>query len=149
MKRIINLIMTSGLVIFFLTGCVAVQTASLEKDSKAKLFVTDEKLSNVYLYRNENFGMAIGMPVVVDGKIAGKTGAKSFFNWKLEPGEHVFKSLTENTSVLNLKTEAGKNYFIWQEVKMGMWSARSLLQEVSSEIGEKGVNECKLLESEF
>jgi len=130
-------------------GCVAVHTASLQKDEFSKKFVPPKDKSNVYLYRNENFGMAIGMPVVVDGKLAGTTGAKTYFNWQLNPGNHTFQSMTENTSVLSLNTEAGKNYFIWQEVKMGLWTARSSLQEVPDDVGRKGVMESKRIESDF
>lgn len=148
MKRYYNYIFILIMVLIS-SGCVSVQTTSLEKDNESKKFITNSTKSNVYLYRNESFGMAIGMPIIVDGKLAGKTGAKTYYNWQLEPGEHIFKSMTENTSRLILDTEAGKNYFIWQEVKMGLWSAQSKLQEVSAEIGEKGVMESKRLKSDF
>jgi hypothetical protein len=40
-----------------------------------------------------------------------------------------------------------KNYFVWQEVKMGMFAPRSLLQLVDEGKGRAGVSECKLIES--
>ena len=40
-------------------------------------------------------------------------------------------SKSEDDDVLNVNTEAGKNYFVWQEVKMGMLDARSLLQRLA------------------
>ncbi|MDX7898391.1 hypothetical protein SJS28_04350 [Aeromonas media] len=40
---------------------------------------------------------------------------------------------------LILSTEAGKNYYVWQEVKMGLLMARSKLSQVSEGEGKKGV----------
>jgi hypothetical protein len=48
-----------------------------------------------------------------------------------------------------MDAEAGKTYYIWQEVKMGLWMARSLLQEVDEETGRKGVSECTRAQSKF
>jgi len=67
----------------------------------------------------------------------------------VEPGAHEITSLTENTSTITVDAIAGKNHFIWQEVKMGTWSAGSLLQEVSEQEGRAGVNECKLVASDI
>jgi hypothetical protein len=44
-----------------------------------------------------------------------------------------------------VKATAGKNYFVWQEVKMGMWAARSALQEVDEKTGRDAIKECKLI----
>jgi len=52
-------------------------------------------------------------------------------------------SKAENDSVLDLVTDAGRNYFVWQEVKMGMWQPRSLLQQVDEATGKAAVAECK------
>jgi hypothetical protein len=101
------------------------------------------------LYRNESYGGAITMPVALDGKIAGKTAAETYFKWTVNPGKHVITSLTENTAKIELDTKPERNYFIWQEVKMGMWAARSQLHEVSRNEGKKGVLECKLAETEI
>jgi hypothetical protein len=58
-------------------------------------------------------------------------------------------SIAENTSLLRVTAEAGKAYFVWQEVKMGLWMARSQLQQVNDEVGRKGVGECKRAQSNF
>jgi hypothetical protein len=131
--------------VLFFSGCVAVKSASLEQDTLAKKFLIDKDRSSLYIYRNESLGAAIGMPVVLDGKHIGKTGANTYFKLSVDPGQHTIKSLTENTSELTLNTQAGKNYYVWQEVKMGMWAARSMLQEVNESVGQAAVLECKLL----
>lgn len=52
---------------------------------------------------------------------------------------------SENDATLTLSTEAGKNYYVWQEVKMGLLMARSKLSQVSEEEGKQGVMESKLV----
>ncbi|WOQ15445.1 hypothetical protein R2X36_00975 [Aeromonas media] len=53
--------------------------------------------------------------------------------------------MSENDATLTLSTEAGKNYCVWQEVKMGLLMARSKLSQVSEEEGKQGVMESKLV----
>ncbi len=89
------------------------------------------------------------MTVALNGKVAGQTGPQTYFLWEVDPDPHEVSSLAENTSTLKLNTEAGKAYFIWQEVKMGLWMARSQLQQVDEETGRKGVAECKRAQSNF
>ncbi|MCH7373293.1 DUF2846 domain-containing protein [Aeromonas sp. MR16] len=53
------------------------------------------------------------------------------------PGSRIsYKS--ENDATLTLSTEAGKNYYVWQEVKMGLLMARSKLRQISEEGVSKG-----------
>ena len=137
------------LLLTLLGGCASVPMASLDADSQSKTFAVDPAKSGIYLYRNEIYGGAIAMPVALDGRVAGKSAPKGYFHWVVEPGRHEITSLTENTARLVLDTEPGRNYFVWQEVKMGMWAARSQLHEVSEEEGMRGVRECKRIESEI
>jgi len=132
-----------------LSGCASVPMASIDRDNTAKQFRPTASKSNIYLYRNESYGGAITMPVALDGKIAGKTAAETYFKWMVNPGKHTIVSLTENTAKIELDTKPNRNYFIWQEVKMGMWAARSQLHEVPRIEGEKGVLECKLAETDI
>jgi len=137
------------IIVSLLTGCASVPMASLDEDKQAKQFILNPGKSNIYMYRNESLGGAIAMPVALDGRVAGKTGPKTYFYWSVDPGEHTITSLTENTAKITINAKAGRNHYIWQEVKMGMWAARSQLHEVSEKKGEKGVNECKLIKSEL
>lgn len=128
-----------------LAGCASVPMASLNNDNQAKTFQVKQDRANIYVYRNEHFGAAIPMSLALDGKMTGRTGAMTYAKWEVLPGKHEISSISENTSKLSLNAEAGKNYFIWQEVKMGMWQARSLLQEVDPTAGMAAVKECKLI----
>lgn len=131
------------------TGCASVQMASPEKDAAAKTFTVKPDKANIYVYRNETFGAAIKMPVALNGRLVGDTAAKTFMKLEVAPGDHVLLSKTENDSVVPLKAVAGKNYFVWQEVKMGLFAARSSLQLVDEATGMTGVQECKLIQDTF
>lgn len=134
-------------IILLLTGCASVPMAPMEIDAKAKEFLPAPNKASLYVYRNENFGAAIPMTVSVNGKTLGQTAAQTYFRLNIMPGKYTVESHTENVSSHSLSAEAGKNYFVWQEVKMGMWSARSLLQQVDENTGRAGVIESKLIAS--
>lgn len=136
----------SVVLISALAGCASVPMASLEKDAAAKTYAVSPNKANIYVYRNENFGAAIKMPVAIDGRLVGDTAAKTYLKVEVAPGNHTVTSKTENDASMTLQTDAGKNYFVWQEVKMGMWSARSQLQQVDDATGKAAIDECKLVE---
>lgn len=129
-----------------LVGCASVPMASVEKDAAAKSFAVKSDKSNIYIYRNESMGSAVKLPVVVDGRAVGDTAAKTYLLLEVAPGNHSLVSKGENDSVLPLTTAAGKNYYVWQEIKMGLFAPRSALQLVDETTGRAGVNECKLIE---
>jgi hypothetical protein len=127
-----------------LAGCASVPMASRDTDKVAKQFTVAAGEANLYVYRNERVGGAIKMGVYVDDKPVGQTAAKTYLVVRLTPGMHKIRGHAENNSELELNAQAGQNYFIWQEVKMGFLSARNNLQLVDEATGKKGVNECKL-----
>lgn len=128
-----------------LAGCATSPIASDSLDQAAKTFSTRPGNANIYVYRNEVMGGAVGMDVYLDGQLMGKTGVQTFFLFEVSPGKHSLLSKAENESKLDVFVEPGKNYFVWQEVKMGFMYARNLLQTVDEATGRAGVAECKLL----
>ena len=145
----IKRILTAGAIVIaaiLATGCASVQMASEEKDAAAKTFVAKKDKANIYVYRNETMGAAVKMPVALNGKLVGDTASKTYMKLEVPPGEHTLVSKTENDSILRVNAVAGKNYFVWQEVKMGMFAARSALQLVDESTGMTGVKECKLIQ---
>ncbi len=133
--------------IFLLQGCATAPMASVEKDTSAKSFNVSKNKSNLYIYRNENFGGAISMDVSINGKEIGRTAAKTFFWLELDPGKYQLQSKSENVSTLDLILNAGENTYVWQEVKMGVLYARTKLSQVDIATGQKGVFESKLIAS--
>jgi hypothetical protein len=130
------------------SGCASVQMAPPEQDTAAKSFAVKPGKANIYVYRNETMGAAIKMPVALDGKLVGDTASKTYLLLEVDPGPHTVVSKTENDSTVTLNAAAGRNYFLWQEVKMGLMMARSALQEVDDATGKAGVAECKLVQAQ-
>ena len=121
--------------------------APLDQDAQAKQFLPVPKMAALYIYRNETFGAAIPMTVTVNGKALGQTASKTYFRLNVIPGKYTIESHAESISNLPLSVEAEKLYFVWQEVKMGVWMARSMLQSVDEKTGRSGVMESQLIAS--
>jgi PBP1b-binding outer membrane lipoprotein LpoB len=126
-----------------ISGCASVPMASPEADASAKAFQIDPSKAGIYIYRNEIMGAAIKMPVLLNNVSVGSTTAKTYIFHQVDPGTHVITSQSDVT--LSLDVQAGSNYFVWQEVKMGALSARSQLHLVDEATGKAGVAGCKLV----
>lgn len=140
-------LMVAVLAATMLTGCASVPKASPEQDARAKTFAVAAGKSNIYLYRNESMGGAVKMDVMLDGKPMGQTAAQTYFMFEVTPGKHTITSKAENEVMQEVIAEAGKNHFIWQEVKMGVMYARNKLNPVDEKTGRAGVAECSLIEA--
>lgn len=130
------------------SGCASVNKAGRDASAQAKTFAPITDKAVVYIYRDEILGAAIKLHVSVDGVVVGDTGPKSFLQLALPPGPHTITSRGEKTASLSLDTQAGQTYYVWQEVKMGMWSANSMLHKVDTAKGQDGVRECELLRTD-
>ncbi len=131
-----------------LAGCASVPLAPEAQDKAAKEFIAPTDKAALYIYRDESFGAAIKMAISVDDKLIGQTASKTYFYKQVTPGVHKIQSVTENTSSVDVNTEAGKIYYVWQEVKMGFASAGSKLHIVDKEKGQKGVQKSKLIKEQ-
>jgi hypothetical protein len=130
---------------FTMVGCASVKMADPALDSQAKQFTGKPGVAGVYIYRNEKIGGAVKMDVAVDGKPVGQTAARTYIYKEVQPGSHTIASKAENTSELTVDAVAGKLYYVWQEVKMGVMYARNKLTLVDEATGQKGVNDCKMV----
>lgn len=133
------------LAVLTMSGCASVPMASSMEDAEAKLFKTNPQKASLYIYRNESMGAAVKMEVDLDGNYIGTNVAQTYIKKEVEPGEHTIVSHAENDDTLTISAQKNKNYFIWQEVKMGILYARTKLTHVTDEIGEAGVKECKMI----
>ena len=146
MKKSIVSIFMSIFLMFIFSGCVQkMERAPIAEDKLAKEFKTDPDFANLYICRNESFGWAVHMPVLVNDKLIGRTEAQSYFYIKLEEGRQNIKSLTEQIQSIYVDTTKGKNYFVWQEVKMGTWTANSMLHPMNEEDGKRCVESSHML----
>ena len=127
------------------SACASVPLAPPEADAQAKQFQAPPPgHANLYVFRDESFGGAVRMSVNLDGAALGDTAAKTYLYTPIPAGTHTVVSKSENDSTAIIEARAGESYFVWQEVKMGLWSARSALQQVAEDRGRAGVLECKM-----
>jgi uncharacterized protein YceK len=126
-----------------LSGCASVEMADTAADTSAKSFAAPQGKAGVYIFRNETFGAAIKLNVTMDGKDLGQTASKTYFYEEVAPGQHTVVGRAENESRVTFDAVAGKLYYIWQEVKMGLLQARNQLQLVDEATGRAGVLESK------
>ena len=145
MIRAVKSVLLMGALVALVSGCASVAMAPQQADASAKTFAVSKETANVYIYRNEVMGAALKFEVAVDGKLLGKTASKTYFLVSLAPGKHTIVSQQDPENKLDITVEAGKNYFVWQEVKMGMWSGGSKLNLVDEAKGKAGVAESSLI----
>ena len=117
-----------------------------ERDVSAKLFQPVASKAVVYVYRDENFGAAIKVPIIINQQNVGSTVAMSYFRLLLDPGPCEVECRAERDGKATFNVEAGKVYFFRQEMKMGFLVAGCMMHLVSEAEGRKAVAECRLLD---
>lgn len=78
----------------------------------------------VYIARRETAALLVKFSVYDGDLFLGKLGAKKYFAYECDPGEHVFIAKGENTSYIDANLEEGKTYVIDLKIKVGIISAR-------------------------
>lgn len=135
------------LVMSTLSGCASVPIQSSEMSNSAKEFKVPAKgNAGLYIYRSGTFGAAIKKDIWVDGECLGESASNVFF-YKGVPGDMDHKISTESEFSPNdliVKTQSGKNYFVRQYIKMGVFVGGAGLELVDDETGKKEVSELKL-----
>ena len=128
-----------------LAGCAAaVPMGDPKTDAALKEFNPPMGMVGVYIYRNENFGAAHKLDVLVDGLEIGSTGAKTYLYRAVAPGTHVITSKGENRESVEVSAKPGTLVFIWQEAKFGTVNLRSKLHVVNEAEGRLGVQQAQL-----
>lgn len=134
--------------IFALTcvGCASVNMESVDRSNLAKEFnPPKDDQSGLYIYRSGALGGALKKDVWVDESCVGETAPNVFFYTEV-PCDVTHKVSTESEFSPNdllVSTECGKNYFLNQYIKIGLFVGGAGLEQVSE---EKGKSEVKRLE---
>ncbi|MFN6962665.1 MAG: DUF2846 domain-containing protein [Pyrinomonadaceae bacterium] len=98
----------------------------------------------VYVMRTTIIGYKIHSKLAVDGKWVGTNRGKTYFFITLDPGEHFICSESENQDAARLTVEAGKTYYLQQQVKAGMWKARTKLALLDEAKGKEELKDLNL-----
>ncbi len=130
-----------------LTGCASVDMAPKEDSVKAKAFpAPSANNAGLYIYRNSFVGKALKKDIWIDGKCLGESANSVFFYTEVEGGKkHKLDTESEfSPNTLELTTDAGKNYFIRQYIKMGAFVGGAGLEQVGDEQGKLEVAKLEL-----
>jgi len=129
-----------------ISGCASAPMASDEANEQAKKFMVQPGLANIYVYRNTSFGAMVPFDIEVNGRVVGKTAPNTFMLLRVKPGKYVIVSIGESESTVELSVVAGKNYFVRQEIKQGVYNPTGRLHLVDEAAGRSGVEECNLID---
>jgi hypothetical protein len=120
---------------------------SVEKSNEAKQFNSpSEGNSGLYLYRDSVVGSALKKDLWVNSECIGETAPNTFFYEEVEGDkEHTISTESEfSPNDIMLKVEAGKNYFIRQFIKIGVFVGGAGLEVVDEQKGKEAVSTLKL-----
>lgn len=137
-----------GLIVVLLSGCASVPMSSKELDTTAKAFKEPaQDRAGLYVYRDSFGGKALKKMVSIDGKAIGQTANKVYFYREIAPGAHTLSTESEfGDNTLDIQAVGGKNLFVRQYIKIGVFVGGSALELVSDEEGKKAVLDCERAE---
>lgn len=134
-------------VTLLVSGCASVDLASKAESARAKEFnPPSQGNAGVYVYRDSFVGKALKKDVWIDGKCIGETAPDVFFYTEVEGGKkHKVDTESEfSPNTLELAFEAGKNYFIRQFIKLGVFVGGAGLEQISEEQGKIAVTKLEM-----
>lgn len=132
---------------FLVTGCASVNMASKDDSAKAKQFnPPSANNAGLYVYRNSFVGKALKKDIWVDGKCLGESAPDVFFYTEVEGGKSLKISTESEFSPndLNLNVDSGKNYFLRQYIKMGVFVGGAGVEQVSEDQGKTDIAKLEL-----
>ena len=143
MRKMVFVIVLSAL----FTGCASVKMESKADSTKAKQFAQPQAgNSGLYTYRDSFVGKALKKDIWVNGKCVGESAPDVFFYTEVAGGKEYSISTESEFSpnALTLLAEAGKNYFIRQYIKMGLFVGGAGLELIPEEQGKAAVSKLEL-----
>jgi protein involved in sex pheromone biosynthesis len=146
-KVVIMAVMVSTIL---LSGCASVPMASKQEDTALKQFTSPPKeKAGLYIYRDTFVGQALKKNISLDSKIIGETANKVYFYKEVTPGKHELSTESEfSDNSISFEADGGKNYFVEQYIKMGVFVGGANLKMVDEIEGKKAVQECELAQQQ-
>ncbi len=143
----LGLMMTAGI------AAAPARAAEEAKDPDEGEYVTfadDHPLGEIkpdqallYVVRPTSIGFAIKSFSFVDNTIVGINRGSSYFFVDVTPGKHILWSKSENVDALEVTFEAGKTYYLQQQVQLGGFRARTKLKMLDATEGPAALAKCK------
>ncbi len=126
-----------------LGGCASVPMESIKASNQAKQFdPPSNDNSGLYIYRDSFVGKALKKDIWIDGKCIGESAPDTFFYEEVAGGiEHKISTESEfSPNDLVINTDVGKNYFIRQYIKFGVFVGGAGLELKDSDEGMSAVS---------
>lgn len=132
-----------------LNACATVETVSSPLAQEAKKFAApDIGKAGLYVYRDSSFGGSLKKDIWVDGECLGESAPKVFFFTQLPAGKHTVATESEfSPNTLSVDMDAGRNYFVRQYMKMGVFVGGANLELVNEEQGQAAVAKLNMAKS--
>ncbi|EJL6905488.1 MULTISPECIES: DUF2846 domain-containing protein [Vibrio] len=138
-----NKLILCSVLLLGLSGCASVPTADSSISNQAKAFEAPTTgNAGIYIYREDTLvGAALKKYVYVDNECIGETAPGVFFYHEVEGNkEHKISTESEfSENDLTIYTEEGRNYFINQFIKMGVFVGGAGLEQVDENKGKAEV----------
>ena len=146
--KVRTLLVSSAFILAALiAGGAAAQEASAEADAAARLFLPVPGKAVIYLIRDFGDLWTGSVKITLDGRDMGVTKRNTYMRWEVEPGEHTLVSYTSLPASLQLKTEPGGLYYVWQDINAGNLRSPSALRIVDQTTTRQTLSSAHLLKS--
>ena len=116
-------------------------------DPQARLLKPVPGKAVIYLLRDWGNWWQRDVPLSLDGQPMGSSRKDTYFRWEVEPGPHVLVSEANPPAVLEIKTEPGGVYYVWQDLNPGFLRGPSELHLVDETTARETLLTAEMLES--
>jgi hypothetical protein len=99
-----------------LAACTSYKLSSPKSGALQPMAMPPTSLAKVCVVRTSVLALAVTFPTHDNGVLVGATRGPTHFCYLAEPGEHEITIEADETETAKLKAEAGKSYFLKQEV---------------------------------
>lgn len=132
-----------ALSVMFFSGCSTVPLEPKEMSDSAKSFNSPpEGKAGLYVYRDSFVGQALKKDIWINKKCLGETANGIFFYQSVDGDkEHELSTESEfSANHLSIKTDNGKNYYVKQYIKMGVFVGGAGLEVVEEDQAQKAIS---------
>jgi hypothetical protein len=112
-------------------GCAAYPPSpASDADAQARLFKPVADKAVIYIVRDRGDLFVRDVRVAVDGKDVGETLPNTYMRLEVEPGKHLIVSFTNPPASLEIVTQPGGLYYVWQDITPEQLREHSALRVV-------------------
>lgn len=134
-------------VMLLMSGCAKVPMAPKDDSDQAKLLSNPSQgEAGLYVFRASGIGTALKKSIYVNNKCLGESAPNVFFYTPVKGDmEHEIATQSEfSPNKLKIKTQSGKNYFVRQYIKMGVFVGGANLEVVDEDEGKQAIQELEM-----